>query len=87
MLTQRKQCCCGTKKEKRVVKNAMAVCVALQPLQLEVQAELQVHCDVADEHRASCVHRASYFFVSSSTQTNEHALKRVPIKFVWPKNI
>ena len=60
----------------------MAVCVALQPLQLEVQAELQVHCDVADKRRAPS------FFEPSSTQTNvEHALKRVPIKFVWPKNI
>ena len=53
------------KRKKRVVKNVMAVCVALQPLQLEVQAELQVHCDVADKRRAPS------FFISSSTQTND----------------
>ena len=70
------------KRKKRVVKNAMAVCVALQPLQLEVQAELQVHCDVADKR-----HLPSLYLRAQTNAEHMNALKRVPSKFVWPKNI
>ena len=61
------------KRKKRVVKNAMAVCVALQPLQLEVQAELQVHCDVADKR-----HLPSLYLRALKQMMSMNALKRVP---------